>query len=77
MVPSPSSINSIQTYTVLPKEGKWRIAYKFGISVPELEAFNPKMNEELQAGQEINVPNIASNEEKTVEETKDKSKVEA
>lgn len=60
--------NTIKKYTVLPKEGKWRIAYKFGISVPELEALNPKMNEELQAGQEINVPNIASNEEKTVEE---------
>jgi len=60
--------NTIKKYTVLPKEGKWRIAYKFGISVPELEVLNPKMNEELQAGQEINVPNIASNEEKTVEE---------
>lgn len=60
--------NTIKKYTVLHKEGKWRIAYKFGISVPELEALNPKMNEELQAGQEINVPNIASNEEKSVEE---------
>ncbi|MEZ4796090.1 MAG: LysM peptidoglycan-binding domain-containing protein [Flavobacteriaceae bacterium] len=60
--------NTIKKYKVLPKEGKWRIAYKFGISVPELEALNPKMSGDLQAGQEINVPNIASNEEKTVEE---------
>ena len=60
--------NTIKKYTVLPKEGKWRIAYKFGISVPELEALNPKMTEALQEGQEINVPNIANNEEKTIED---------
>ncbi len=45
-------------YTVLPKEGKWRIAYKFGISVAELEALNPEMNEVLKEGEVINVPNI-------------------
>ncbi len=42
MISHPSS-NIIQKYTVLAKEGKWRIAYKFGISVPELEALNPTM----------------------------------
>jgi len=61
--------NTIKKYMVLPKEGKWRVAYKFGISVPELEALNPKMTDSLQVGQEINVPNIASNEEKVIEET--------
>ena len=30
-------VNTIKKYEVLPKEGKWRIAYKFGISVSELE----------------------------------------
>jgi LysM repeat protein len=59
--------NTIKTYKVLPKEGKWRIAYKFGISVPELEALNPKLTGDLLAGQEINVPNIASHDEKMVE----------
>ena len=29
---------ALRVYKVLPKEGKWRIAYKFGISVQELEA---------------------------------------
>lgn len=61
--------NTIKKYKVLPKEGKWRIAYKFGISVPELEELNPKMTDALQVGQEINVPNIASNEEKVIEES--------
>jgi LysM repeat protein len=61
--------NTIKKYTVLPQEGKWRIAYKFGISVPELEELNPKMTDSLQVGQKINVPNIASNEEKVIEET--------
>lgn len=61
--------NTLKTYTVQPKEGKWRVAYKFGITVPELEALNPNMNEVLQPGDELNVPNISNNEEKAVEET--------
>ena len=61
--------NTIKKYKVLAKEGKWRVAYKFGISVPELEGLNPKMTDSLQVGQEINVPNIAANEEKIIEET--------
>src|SRR5690606_8453525 len=42
-----SPTNTIKTYKVLPKEGKWRVAYKFGITVDELETLNPKMNEVL------------------------------
>ena len=60
--------NTLKTYQVQPKEGKWRIAYKFGITVDELEKLNPKMADTLQDGQEINVPNIAFNEEKTIDE---------
>ncbi|MCK8479612.1 LysM peptidoglycan-binding domain-containing protein [Psychroserpens algicola] len=60
--------NTVKKYKVLPKEGKWRVAYKFGITVPELEALNPNLSEVLQPGQEVNVPNISNNEEKTVEE---------
>lgn len=60
--------NTIRGYKVQPKEGKWRIAYKFGITVDELEKLNPKMADTLQVGQEINVPNIANNEEKEVDE---------
>lgn len=60
--------NTLKTYQVQPKEGKWRIAYKFGITVDELEKLNPKMADTLQDGQEINVPNIAFNEVKTIDE---------
>ena len=60
--------NTIKKYVVAPKEGKWRVAYKFGITVPDLEALNPNMNDVLQPGDELNVPNISNNEEKTVEE---------
>jgi len=55
-------------YTVLPKEGKWRIAYKFGITIAELESLNPNMGEVLQEGEIINVPNITKKEEKVVDE---------
>ncbi len=61
--------NTIRKYKVLAKEGKWRVAYKFGITIPELEKLNPNLGETLQVGEEINVPNIADNEEKNVEET--------
>ncbi len=57
-----------KTYTVLPKEGKWRIAYKFGITLEELQALNPEMDEILKEGQEINVPNLDKGEVKIVDE---------
>ncbi|MCA0132027.1 PBP1 and LysM peptidoglycan-binding domain-containing protein [Winogradskyella alexanderae] len=60
--------NTVKKYVVQPKEGKWRIAYKFGITVDELEALNPNMKDVLQPGDELNVPNIANNEEKVIEE---------
>ncbi|MDT0557057.1 LysM peptidoglycan-binding domain-containing protein [Ichthyenterobacterium sp. W332] len=61
--------NTVKKYTVLPKEGKWRVAYKFGITVDELEALNPNIKELLQPGDELNVPNIADNEELATEES--------
>lgn len=60
--------NTLKKYEVLPQEGKWRIAYKFGITIDELEEINPNMGETLQIGEEINVPNIADNEVKSVDE---------
>lgn len=67
-IPSQVSTQIIQKYTVLPKEGKWRIAYKFGISVPELELLNPTMGSYLKEGQQLNVPNISNSDEKVIEE---------
>ncbi|MBA6152942.1 LysM peptidoglycan-binding domain-containing protein [Gelidibacter maritimus] len=61
---TPSS--ALKTYKVQPKEGKWRVAYKFGITVAELEALNPGMNEVLQPGDEINVP--STTDEKVIDD---------
>ena len=47
-------VKTTMPYTVLPKEGKWRIAYKFGISTEELQALNPEMGEVLKDGEIIN-----------------------
>ncbi len=51
-----STNDNIVSYVVKPKEGKWRIAYKYGITVSELEKLNPNMNAVLQPGDKINVP---------------------
>ena len=59
--------NTLKKYTVLPKEGKWRVAYKFGITVAELEDLNPNMNVVLQPGEELNVPNIQVKDERVIE----------
>ncbi|OZV67542.1 LysM peptidoglycan-binding domain-containing protein [Winogradskyella aurantia] len=61
--------NTIKKYTVRPKEGKWRIAYKFGITVEDLEGLNPNMKEVIQPGDELNVPNIEDTEEKAIDST--------
>jgi LysM repeat protein len=61
--------NTIKKYTVQPSEGKWRVAYKFGITVAELEALNPNMSAVIQPGDMLNVPNIDDKEEKPIEAT--------
>lgn len=61
-------VSPTNTYTVQPSEGKWRIAYKYGITVNELEALNPNMPEVLNPGDTIYVPNIDKTEIKEVSE---------
>ncbi|TWO34406.1 LysM peptidoglycan-binding domain-containing protein [Seonamhaeicola sediminis] len=61
-------VEPYKTYIVQPKEGKWRIAYKFGITVAELESLNPEIGEVLKEGQEIKVPNIEDDAEKEVDD---------
>jgi LysM repeat protein/ABC-type branched-subunit amino acid transport system substrate-binding protein len=60
--------SATKPYVVKSKEGKWRIAYKFGITLKELDDLNPGMGETLQEGQQIYVPNIGGSEEKEVDE---------
>ncbi|HLW33797.1 MAG TPA: LysM peptidoglycan-binding domain-containing protein, partial [Aequorivita sp.] len=46
-------------YVVKPKETKFGIARKFGITLAELEDLNPDLGEELKVGAEIIVPEEA------------------
>ncbi|MCK0125881.1 LysM peptidoglycan-binding domain-containing protein [Gelidibacter sp. F2691] len=57
---------SLKKYTVQPKEGKWRVAYKFGITVTELETLNPGMKDVLQPGDVVNIP--GSSDEKPIDD---------
>lgn len=57
-------LEATKRYTVQPKEGKWRIAYKFGVTVEELEVLNPGITEVLKEGDVINVPNLKVEAEK-------------
>lgn len=55
-------------YLVQPKETKWRLAYRYGITIQELEALNPQINGGLKIGQEIVVPERLPSETKALEE---------
>lgn len=48
-----------ETYTVQPKETRWSIAHKYGISVDSLLVLNPELDENtnyLAAGEELKLP---------------------
>ena len=61
-----------QAYVVKSKETKWRIAYNFQMTIPELEALNPQIKKGLKEGQEIRVPIVASTtESETIDPTWD------
>ena len=62
-----TAVDLTKPYAVLPKEGKWRVAYKFGITVEDLEALNPDIPEVLKVGDTLQVPNIPDTHEKVVE----------
>ncbi len=51
----------ISFYEVPQKETKWRIAYKYGITIDSLEKLNPILKKNsLKAGQKIKVPKLFS-----------------
>ena len=57
-----------RTHTVIPKETKYGIARKYGITIVELEKMNLEMGENLQIGAELIVPNIVVAEDSTIED---------
>lgn len=58
----------LEKYLVQPKETKWRLAYRYGITIQELEALNPQIVEGLKIGQEIVIPTRLASETKALEE---------
>ena len=50
--------NLLTLHKVKPKEGKWRIANEYGVSVNFLERLNPKIDKVLKINQRIAVPII-------------------
>ncbi|WP_238719108.1 LysM peptidoglycan-binding domain-containing protein [Pelagihabitans pacificus] len=53
------SMDSLDTYTVAPKETRWSIAHKYGITIDSLLVLNPdlsKTSDYLREGQELKVP---------------------
>jgi len=73
---SPKPVIELTTasYIVKPKETKWRIAYNFQITIPELEALNPSIRLGLKEGQQILVPRLESiTESETANTTWDSS----
>ncbi|MGB1312431.1 MAG: LysM peptidoglycan-binding domain-containing protein [Bizionia paragorgiae] len=65
---TPNNSGNTNTYVVQPKEGKWRIAYKYGITVKELEDLNPGLPEVLQPGETIKVPSLEKEAIKNVDD---------
>ena len=58
----------LEKYLVLPKETKWRLAYRYGITVQALEELNPQIKDGLKIGQEIVVPKRTTSETQALEE---------
>lgn len=58
----------LEKYLVLPKETKWRLAYRYGITIEELEKLNPQILDGLKVGQEIVIPKRLPSETKALEE---------
>ena len=58
----------LEKYLVQPKETKWRLAYRYGLTIQELETLNPQITDGLKIGQEIVVPKRLASETKALEE---------
>ena len=67
--PQPVALDeSLMRYLVQAKETKWRLAYRYGITIQELEKLNPQIKDGLKVGQEIVVPKKSKEETLVLEE---------
>ncbi len=63
--PETQWTRNFEPYTVQPKETRWSVAHKYGISVDSLLALNPKLdksNSQLKVGQTLQLPRLKHNE---------------
>lgn len=68
-VPKAVPLNAdLEMYLVQPKETKWRLAYRYNLTIQELEQLNPQIKAGLKIGQEIVVPKRLETETKALEE---------
>ncbi|MBZ0326030.1 MAG: LysM peptidoglycan-binding domain-containing protein [Altibacter sp.] len=70
VISETNTANEGAKHTVLPKETKFGIARKYGITMSELAAMNPNLGESLQIGAVLNVPNVSVLETATIEDEK-------
>lgn len=59
--PDPNALDEYdyETYTVIPKETRWSIAHKYGITIDSMLVLNPELSKTtnyLAAGQELRMP---------------------
>jgi LysM repeat protein len=59
--PDPNALDEYdyETYTVVPKETRWSIAHKYGITIDSMLVLNPELSKTtnyLAAGQELRMP---------------------
>lgn len=58
---------NFQSYIVQPKETRWSIAHKYGISVDSLHALNPDMQQIIGIGEELWLPKTVTQDSVSVE----------
>ncbi len=63
-----TSSGSTNIHTVLPKETKYGIARKYGITIAELEAVNPQIKNSLTIGMKLIVPEKSVTDSATIAE---------
>ena len=55
-----NDIKNVKQYKVLENEGKWEVAYNYGISIDQLDLINNIANKSIKGGDILIVPNIDS-----------------
>lgn len=65
----PTDGDPYASYIVQPKETKYGVAQRYGITIAELEAMNPGMGKGLQMGTTINVPRKKPSSTEVIDKT--------